>query len=312
MKQLTSTLIVTGLSWVFFSCQSEKLSPDTSYAKGRILFSMPTAEPFIEDGTRATQKLTDLTGYTFTLSGTDTEGHPINGIIKFEDNSCIIPAGTYTLTADNQEAAVPGLGAPLGAPYYHGTSASFSLKAGSTMTVPTIEMGKPKNTRIDLTLEESFTELYDLQSLTLSDGSRTISLNANNRQGFMMVPKNTRIDLTLEDTFTKLYDLQSLTLSDGSDGSRTISLDDKNLQGFMMVPENNTLTYTIKATAKSGSHVTDLPAEGLTKTLTVTAGYAYPIHLTAQAIEDMMIGIGEGSYEGVFDAPAEKFPENLE
>ena len=265
MKQLTSTLIVTCLSWVFFSCQSEKLSPDTSYAKGRILFSMPTAEPFIEEGTRAT--LTDLTGYTFTLSGKDTEGKTINEDIKFKDNSCIIPAGTYTLTADNMTAAVPGLGAPLGAPYYHGTSASFSLKAGSTMTVPTIEMGKPKNTRIDL---------------------------------------------TLEDTFTKLYDLQSLTLSDGSDGSRTISLDDKNLQGFMMVPENNTLTYTIKATAKSGSHVTDLPAEGLTKTLTVTAGYAYPIHLTAQAIEDMMIGIGEGSYEGVFDAPAEKFPENLE
>ena len=262
MKQLTSTLIVTCLSWVFFSCQSEKLSPDTSYAKGRILFSMPTAEPFIEEGTRAT--LTDLTGYTFTLSGKDTEGKTINEEITFMDNnSCIIPAGTYTLTADNQEAAVSGRGAP----YYHGTSASFSLEAGGTVTVPTIEMGKPKNTRIDL---------------------------------------------TLDDTFTDLYELQSLTLSDGSDGSRTISLDANNLQGFMMVPKNNTLTYTIKATAKEGSHVTDLPAEGLTKTLTVKAGYAYPIHLTAQAIKDMMIGIGNGSHNGEFDAPAEKFPENLE
>ena len=265
MKQLTSTLIVTCLSWVFFSCQSEKLSPDTSYAKGRILFSMPTAEPFIEEGTRAT--LTDLTGYTFTLSGKDTEGKTINEDIKFKDNSCIIPAGTYTLTADNMTAAVPGLGAPLGAPYYRGTSAEFSLEAGSTVTIPTIEMGKPQNTRIDLTLDKSFTELYDLQSLTLSDGS---------------------------------------------DGSRTISLDSINLKGYMMVPENKPLTYTIKATAKRGSHVTDLPAEGLTKTLTVTAGYAYPIHLTAQAIKDMMIGIGNGSHNGEFDAPAEKFPENLE
>ena len=132
------------------------------------------------------------------------------------------------------------------------------------MTIPTIEMGKPQNTRIDLTLEESFKKLYDLQSLTLSDGSRTISL------------------------------------------------DSINLKGFMMVPENNTLTYTIQATAKKGSHVTDLPAEGLTKTLTVKAGYAYPIHLTAQAIKDMMIGIGNGSHNGAFDAPAEKFPENLE
>ena len=258
MKQLTSTLIVTCLSWVFFSCQSEKLSPDTSYAKGRILFSMPTAEPFIEEGTRAT--LTDLTGYTFTLSGKDTEGKTINEDIKFKDNSCIIPAGTYTLTADNMTAAVPGLGAP----YYYGTSDEFSLEAGGTVTVPTIEMGKPKNTRIDLTLGESFTDLYDHQSLTLSDDSRTISLDASNRQGYMMVPKN------------------------------------------------NTLTYTIRAKAKKGSHVTDLPAEGLTKTLTVKAGYAYPIKLTAQAIKDMMIGIGEGSHNGEFDAPAEKFPENLE
>ena len=258
MKQLTSTLIVTCLSWVFFSCQSEKLSPDTSYAKGRILFSMPTAEPFIEDGTRAT--LTDLTGYTFTLSGKDTEGHHIYGIITFEDNSCIIPAGTYTLTADNDSAAVSGLGAP----YYNGTSAEFRLEAGGTETVPTIEMGKPKNTRIDLTLDESFTELYDLKSLTLSDGSRTISL------------------------------------------------DSINLKGFMMVPANKTLTYTIKAMAKRGSHVSDLPKKGLTKTLTVKAGYAYPIHLTAQAIEDIRIEIGNGSHVGGFDAPAEKFPENLE
>ncbi len=261
MKQLTSTLIVTCISWGFFSCQSEKLSPDTSYAKGRILFSMPTAEPFIEDGTRAT--LTDLTGYTFTLSGTDTKGNTINEDITFMDNnSCIIPAGTYTLTADNMAAAAPVSG--LGAPYYRGTSAEFSLEAGGTLTVPTIEMGKPKNTRIDLTLDKSFTDLYVLQSLTLSDDSRTISL------------------------------------------------DSINLKGFMMVPENYTLTYTIKATAKSGSHVTDLPAEGLTKTLTVTAGHAYPIHLTAQAIKDMMIGIGNGSHNGEFDAPAEKFPENLE
>ena len=262
MKQLTSTLIVTCISWGFFSCQSEKLSPDTSYAKGRILFSMPTAEPFIEEGTRAT--LTDLTGYTFTLSGKDTEGKTINEDIKFKDNSCIIPAGTYTLTADNMTAAVPGLGAPLGAPYYHGTSASFSLKAGGTVPVPTIQMGKPQNTRIELTLDDTFKKLYDLQSLTLSDGSRTISL------------------------------------------------DSINLKGFMMVPANKTLTYTIKAQAKKGSHVTDLPTEGLTKTLTVKAGYAYPIHLTAQAIEDMRIEIGEGSHVGEFNAPAEKFPENLE
>ena len=165
MKQLTSTLIVTCLSWSFFSCQSEKLSPDTSYAKGRILFSMPTAEPFIEEGTRASQTLTDLTGYTFTLSGMDTKGNTINEDITFMDNnSCIFPAGTYTLTADNMGAAAPVSG--LGAPYYYGTSDEFSLEAGGTVTIPTIEMGNPKNTRIDLTLDDTFKKLYELQRLT--------------------------------------------------------------------------------------------------------------------------------------------------
>lgn len=259
MKQLTSTLIVTCLSWFFFSCESETMPPETGYAKGRILISMPTAEPFIESGTRATQTLTDLTGYTFTLSGTDTEGNAVNGVITFTDNSCIIPAGTYTLTADNKTAAETDFGAP----YYHGTSASFTLEAGGTMAVPAIQLGKPQNTRIDLSLDKTFTDLYELQSLSLSDGTRTISLDA------------------------------------------------KNLRGFMMVPENNTLTYTIKAKAKQGSHVSDLPTEGLTKSLTVTPGYAYPILLTAQAIEDIKIEIGNGSHKGEFDAPAEKFPWNL-
>lgn len=260
MKQLTSTLIVTCLSWFFFSCESETMPPETGYAKGRILISMPTAEPFIESGTRAIQTLTDLTGYTFTLSGTDTKGNAVNGVVDFVGNTCIIPAGTYTLTADNKTAAEKDLGAP----YYNGISASFSLKSGGTVTVPTIQMGKPKNTRIDLTLDDTFTKLYDLQSLTLSDGPRTINLDATKPQG------------------------------------------------YMMVPENSTLTYTIKAKAKQGSHVSDLPPEGLTKNLPVKPGYAYRIHLTAQSIEDIRIEIGDGTHGEEFDAPAEKFPENLE
>ena len=259
MKQLTSTLIVTCLSWFFFSCESETMPPETGYAKGRILISMPTAEPFIESGTRAPQTLTNLKGYTFTLSGTDKEGNAVNGVVNFEDNSCIIPAGIYTLTADNKTAAETDLGAA----YYHGTSASFTLIPGGSTQVPTIKLGTPQNTRIDLTLDNTFKELYNLQSLSLNNGSRIIILDANN------------------------------------------------LRGFMMVPENNTLTYTIKAKAKQGTHVSDLPAEGLTKSLTVTPGYAYRIILTAQVIEDIKIEIGEGSHEGEFDAPAEKFPWNL-
>lgn len=260
MKQHISLPFVMALALTVFSCQNEDFWLDVQSDRGHIFLTMPIAQPFQAGATRAEQTLTDLSGYTFTLEGTDKKGNSISKEITFEDdNSCIIPAGVYTLTADNHAVAVYGHGAA----YYHGTSESFTLIPGGRTQVPTIQLGYPRNTRIDLTLDSTFTDLYELQSLSLSDGTDTISLDANNRQGFMMVPKN------------------------------------------------NTLTYTIKAKAKQGSHVSDLPAEGLTKSLTVTPGYAYPIILTAKTIEDIMIEIGNGSHEGEFDAPAEKFPWNL-
>ena len=259
MKQHISLPFVMALALTVFSCQNEDFWLDVQSDRGHIFLTMPAAQPFQTGATRAEQTLTDLSSYTFTLEGKDTKGNSISKEITFRDNSCIIPAGEYTLTADNHAVAVSGHGAA----YYHGTSASFTLIPGGSKQVPTIQLGKPKNTMIDLRLDQTFEDLYELQSLSLSDGKRTISLDANNHQG------------------------------------------------FMMVPENKTLTYTIKATAKQGSHVSDLPAEGLTKSLTVTPGHAYPIRLTAKTIEDIKIEIGNGSHEGEFDAPAEKFPWNL-
>lgn len=262
MKQHISLPFVMALALTVFSCQNEDFWIDVQSDRGHIFLTMPAAQPFQTGATRAEETLTDLSGYTFTLKGKDNKGNSISKEITFNDvdNSCIIPAGEYTLTADNHAVAVFGHGAA----YYNGTSESFTLSPGGRTQVPTIQLGTPQNTRIVLRLDKTFTDLYELQSLSLSDG-----------------------------------------------GTRTISLDANNLQGFMMVPENNTLTYTIKATAKQGSHVSDLPAEGLKKNLTVTPGYAYSILLTAKTIEDIMIEIGNGSHEGEFDAPAEKFPWNL-
>ena len=61
------------------------------------------------------------------------------------------------------------------------------------------------------------------------------------------------------------------------------------------------ISYTIKGSAKAGSHVTDIPAEGITGTITVEAGNSYPLNITASSISDILINIGEGEHNGEFD-----------
>lgn len=255
MKQLKTKLIAMGMALASFSCQNEEAVPNAGNASGRIFLSLPDFQPFVVVGSRAEQSLTDLAGFSFTLKGEDTEGNDVSMNIEFVDNSCIIPAGTYTLTADNHAVAVSGNGTA----YYSGTSATFTLSPGGMTQVPSINMGKPKNARIDLNLDETFTALYDLAEVTLSDGDRMVGLTVGQPQG------------------------------------------------FMMIPENGAVSFTIKAAARKGSHVTDLPAGGLTGHIAIAAGYAYAINLTAKSIEDLMIEIGDGTHDGEFNAK-----ENLE
>lgn len=255
MKQLKTILIATGFALVFFSCQNEEVVPNVGNANGHIILSQPDFQPYVVVGSRAEQSLTDLAGFSFTLKGEDTEGNDVSMNIEFVDNSCIIPAGKYTLTADNHAVAVSGNGTA----YYSGTSATFTLSPGGMTQVPSINMGKPKNARIDLNLDETFTALYDLAEVTLSDGDRMVGLTVGRPQG------------------------------------------------FMMVPENGAVSFTIKAAARKGSHVTDLPAGGLTGHIAIAAGYAYTLCLTAKTIDDMMIGIGDGTHDGEFNAK-----ENIE
>lgn len=246
-----------GIS-LLVSCAAEE---DALYAKdaaqGRIVLSMPQLEPFLE--VRAEQTLTDFAGYTFTLKGTNSDGWTVNETLQLQKEgkqySCIIPAGNYTLTADNATAAVAGNGAA----YYNGTSPQFSLTPGGNVAV-SISLGKPQNAMISLSIDDSFSRLYDLTTVNLTDGERTVSLTT---------PGN----------------------------------------AFFMIPASGRLSYTIQAKARSGSHVSDLPADGITRSLTVSAGNAYPIRLTAKAIEDMLIEIGNGSHGGEFNAPAITFPQ---
>ena len=246
-----------GIS-LLVSCTAEE---DALYAEdaaqGRIVLSMPQLEPFLE--VRAEQTLTDFSGYTFTLKGTNSDGWTVNETLQLqkegEQYSCIIPAGNYTLTANNATAAVAGNGAA----YYNGTSPQFSLTPGGNVAV-SISLGKPQNAMISLSIDDSFSRLYDLTTVNLTDGERTVSLTTPGNASFM-------------------------------------------------IPASGCLSYTILAKARPGSHVSDLPAAGITRSLTIAPGNAYPILLTAQKIEDMLIEFGNGSHNGEFNAPPRIVPQ---
>ena len=252
MKLYKALFAITIIASAISSCQNEEAEPIMQSTQGKVMLTCSDIAAYVDGGTRAT--LTDFGGYTFTLKGTDSKGQAVSSQIAFQKDgdtySTIIPAGEYTITADNSQAAQSGLGCP----YYQGTSATFTLTPGGSVSV-SISMGKPRNSQITLSQDPSFTALYDLIGVEIHDEtSRNITLNA-----------------------------QTTT-------------------GYVMVPTSNQITYTIKAQAKQGSHVSDLPTSGINKTITIQPGHSYTISLTAQSISDMMIGIGDGEHGGEFDA----------
>ena len=251
MKLYKAILASTIIASVISSCQN--VEPESAMQQGQVILSCSDIAAYIDGGTRAAT-LTDLDGYTFTLDGTDSEGKSVSYQIAFQKDgdtySSIIPAGQYTITADNTQAAQSGLGCP----YYRGTSEEFTLNPGGKSSVY-ISMGTPRNAQITLLQDKTFTDLYDLTGLAIHDETTNF-----------------------------------------------FTLDADNATGYVMVPASNQITYTIKAQAKQGSHVSDLPTSGLSKTITIRSGHSYTISLTAQSISDMMIGIGKGEHDGEFDA----------
>lgn len=135
---------------------------------GRIVLSLPEVQLYTEGSTRAGGNIAD---YTYTLNSVEGSVHVVaDSTITFTDGSAIIPAGTYTLTATSKTAQDA-------APWYQGTSGSFSLLLGGTKTVE-IELGKPKNVEIAVTFDKSFTDLYENYSVTII-GGKSVSANGN-------------------------------------------------------------------------------------------------------------------------------------
>lgn len=237
---LLFALVIASL--LMTSCQKEgdPLS-DTRERTGRIVLSTPQVELFTQLTTRA-EATGNIGDYTYTLSGTDVDNNAVTDQeITFTNGSAIIPAGTYTLTATSKTAQDA-------APWYQGTSASFSLTPGGTQAVA-INLGKPKNIKIDVTFDESFTKLYENYSLTI--GAKSVT------------------------------------------AAGTL---------YAAVPSDGSLSYTIHAKAKQDTHISDIPAAGITGTLTVTAGNSYPLNITAKSISDIMIEFDSGTHTGTFDS----------
>jgi len=104
-------------------------------------------------------------------------------------------------------------------------------------------------------------------------------------------PKNAEVAVTFASSFTTFYENYSVTI-----GSHSLKAN-----GSLYAMPGAKISYTIKGSAKAGSHVTDIPAEGITGTITVEAGNSYPLNITASSISDLLIQIGEGTHNGEFD-----------
>lgn len=105
-------------------------------------------------------------------------------------------------------------------------------------------------------------------------------------------PKNARVNVTFSDDFKAKYEncaviYNEATVADG--------------EAFYAMP--GTVDYKVTATAKAGTHVSDLPTEGVSGQMTVAATTAYPLVINLRAFgDDDMIGFGEDEYTGEFDS----------
>ncbi len=174
-------------------CQQEEVSSLEGVSKGKIVLNISPGEVFVDVETRAT--VTDITGYIFTLNGTDSEGAVVGKTITFTSDventfSSIIEAGTYTLTVENisQSTAEEGNGRV----YYKGTSASFTLQPGRTVNLGTINMGAPQNAMVSLAVDNTFSALYENPQLTY--GAATVKPDA---PGYFMVPDGGTLSFSL-------------------------------------------------------------------------------------------------------------------
>lgn len=115
-------------------------------------------------------------------------------------------------------------------------------------------------------------------------GTQEVSINLGK-------PKNVEIVVSFDESFTNLYENYSVTI-----GGKSVSANGN----LYAMP--GTIKYTVKGSAKAGSHVSDIPASGITGTINnAEAGTSYPVNITANTITDLLIGFGDGTHNDEFD-----------
>lgn len=112
----------------------------------------------------------------------------------------------------------------------------------------------------------------------------------------MGAPQNAKVTLKQEGSFSTLYNNVCVTLTAGG---RSVDIGDATDCYSEAFFPAGTLSYSISASAIRNSHVTDITgAEG---TITLQAGKAYTITLTASPVSGQIIPLIEGTHNDVFD-----------
>ena len=256
------------------SCQKEEMET-TAPSIGKIELTM-SSEPEVYIETRSTGTyLDDISSLDFTLSGQTTDGEAIaNQPLSFKSDgtdaqghqrfAAIFEAGTYTLTATTKTTVSAPVNAP-GAPAYHGTSTQFTIEQGGTATT-SIDLGTPINAKITVALDNTFTSKYELPRITITDGTRSV-------------------------TITDAATAAASTASQPTYGLPTVT--------YFDVPASGPLSYSITADAKSDSHVTDITSAS--GSISIEAGKHHILTLTANPVTGEIVPIIEGTYSGTFD-----------
>ena len=170
--QITHPHTLLTLAWLAIGqlctgCSAEDIAGEDASEMGLLCLQMSSDEVYIQTDTRAVQTLTDWSGYQFTLDN-GTTSTPL----VFTDGKAIIEAGTYTLSATNSASVDNGYSGAL----YSGAE-RFTISPGEQKAI-SLALGKPKNSKVTVSLSSAFAEKYELKSLTLNDGTRDITISS--------------------------------------------------------------------------------------------------------------------------------------
>ncbi len=202
---------------------------------GTLVLSLGDTELYTElQTTRAEAPVADLSKFVFTLNGTTISGASITDLVLDVDynGTAKVNAGTYTITADNKVEANRFSGSP----WYYGTSEPFTITVNETTPV-SIALGKPRNARVTLAIDESFSSLYDAPEMILSDGERTETLTSLEDVCYFIIPASGALAYTIT--------------ADAKSGSHVTDMHPAT--GFVEVQAGYNTTITLKAHPATGT-----------------------------------------------------------